>query len=423
LSTVLIRRPAFIQALSSRAFALVWSGQTISAIGDGAFNTALAWQVLVLTGSASALGAVMLAQTLPMLGFVLFGGVVADRFERRKVMLVSDFGRALAVLLIAVLSFLNLLELWHLVGLALFFGSVKGFFSPAYQSLVPQLVNSPEDLASANSLTEFTTQVYMLAGPIIGAVSISLGNIATAFAFDSLTFCLSALCLLAVRLPGATGKALTPENEVRPGVKGVFLDLKQGWSYVTGQPVLWITIGIAAVLSVPGAGAFLVTLPKLVKDFYHQDVWLLGIIGLAGGAGTILGAIVTNYINRLGNRGLNLYLSMMGASAGILLFVLPLPSELQAVAACLGMASFSLGSTIHQIMWMTYLQEKVPDDKLGRVSSIDLLGNYGLWPLGFLLAGVLGDNVSPTLIFIIAGALGVGLYGAGLFSRRIRQLR
>jgi MFS family permease len=365
----------------------------------------------------------MLAQTLPMLVFVLFGGVVADRFERRKVMLFSDFGRAFAVLIIAVLSFLNLLELWHLVGLALFFGTVKGFFSPAYQSLVPQLVNTPDDLASANSLTEFTTQVYMLAGPIMGAVCISLGNTTSAFGFDSLTFCLSALCLLLVRLPAVPRKVTALEHEVSKGVKGVFIDLKQGWGYVIKNPVLWITIGIAAALSVPGAGAFLVTLPKLVKDFYHQDVWLLGIIGLAGGAGTILGAVVTNYINRLGNRGLNLYLSMLVASAGILLFVLPLPSELQAVAACLGMAIFSLGSTIHQIMWMTYLQEKVPDEKLGRVSSIDLLGNYGLWPLGFLLAGVLGDNVSPTLIFIIAGALGVGLYGVGLLSRQVRQLR
>src|ERR1700709_1772650 len=103
MSTVLTRRPTFARALSSRAFTLVWGGQVISAIGDGAFNTALAWQVLVLTGSATALGLVMFAQTIPMLVFLLLGGVVADRFERRIVMLFSDVGRGLAVLVIAVL--------------------------------------------------------------------------------------------------------------------------------------------------------------------------------------------------------------------------------------------------------------------------------------------------------------------------------
>lgn len=421
MSTVLSRRPTFARAFSSRSFTLVWSGQTISAIGDGAFSTALAWQVLMLTGSATALGLVMFAQTIPMLSFVLIGGVVADRFDRRKVMLFSDLGRGLAVLTIATLSFLNALELWHLVALALFFGMVKGFFSPAYQSIVPNLVSEPDQLASANSLTELSYQIYMLAGPVVGAVCISLGNIGVAFGFDSLTFGLSALCLVLVRLPVTASR---PDyNPTRTGVGSVFKELGEGWRYVTGKPLLWITIGIAAILSIPGAGAFLVTLPKLVRDYYHQDVWLLGFIGLAGGAGTVLGAVVTSYVKRLGRQGYCLYLSMFVASAGMLFFVLPLPTELQSISAYLGMFVFTLGSTVHQILWITYLQESVPDEKLGRVNSIDLLGNYGLWPLGFLLAGVLGDNVSPVVIFIVAAVLGMIFYGTGLLLRPVRQLR
>jgi MFS family permease len=421
MSTVLIQRPAFARALSSRPFTLVWGGQTISSIGDGAFNTAMAWQVLLLTGSATALGLVMFAQTIPMLVFLLLGGVVADRFERRKVMLFSDLARGLAVLTIAALSFLNAIELWHLIVLAVFFGTVKGFFSPAYQSIIPNLVSNPEELASANSLTELSNQIYMLAGPVVGAICISLGNTAAAFGLDSFTFALSALCLLLVRLPVSVVRPA--HNGTSRGVGSIFKELGEGWSYVTRKPLLWITIGIAAVLSIPAAGAFLVTLPKLVRDYYHQDVWLLGFIGLAGGAGTVLGAVVTGYLKRLGRQGYCLYLSMLVASGGILFFVLPLPTELQSTGAYLGMFIFTLGSTVHQIMWMTYLQESVPDEKLGRVNSIDLLGNYGLWPLGFLLAGVLGDNVSPVVIFIVAAGSGLVLYGIGLLLRPIRQLR
>ena len=140
----------FIQALHSRQFALLWTGQTISSLGDGAFNTAVAWQVLTLTGSATALGLFMIAQILPMILFLLFGGVAADRFPRKQVLLWSDASRAVAVLLIAGLAMVHQLQIWHLVLLSLCFGTVRGFFMPAYQSIIPQLVEKDE-LASANS--------------------------------------------------------------------------------------------------------------------------------------------------------------------------------------------------------------------------------------------------------------------------------
>ena len=158
MSIAITYRPHFARALHSRSFALLWTGQTISALGDGAFVTALSWQALQLTGSAMAMGLVVLAQTFPMVLLLLFGGVVADRFPRQQVMLWSDASRAVAVLLIAVLGMTHLLQLWHLVLLALFFGIVRGFFSPAYQSIIPQVVDKG-DLSSANSLTELSYQL------------------------------------------------------------------------------------------------------------------------------------------------------------------------------------------------------------------------------------------------------------------------
>src|SRR5207248_5402675 len=200
MSIAFTHRPHFMQALHSRSFALLWAGQTISALGDGAFVTALSWEALQLTGSATAMGIVVLAQTLPMIPLLLLGGVIADRFPRQQVMLWSDASRAVAVLLIAALGVTHLLQLWHLVLLALFFGTVRGFFSPAYQSIIPQLVEK-RDLSSANSLTELSYQLYCSVGPMLGASFVAFAGSAAAFAFDGFTFIASALCLAILRLP------------------------------------------------------------------------------------------------------------------------------------------------------------------------------------------------------------------------------
>src|SRR5262245_42884387 len=148
----LIQRIRFARALRHRPFALMWLGQTFSALGDGAYSIALAWLILLLTGSATALGVVLIANTIPRLLFLLIGGVAADRLSRRVIMLWSDSVRAVLVLLITLLAWTHLLQLWHLVVLGLFFGFVDGFFIPAYQSLPPQVVPT-EDLPSANALS------------------------------------------------------------------------------------------------------------------------------------------------------------------------------------------------------------------------------------------------------------------------------
>ncbi len=192
-----------LRALRSRPFALLWLGQTISSLGDGAFITALAWEVLLLTGSATAMGLVVTAELIPRLLFLLLGGVAADRLPRRIVMLCSDGGRAFAILLIAVLGWLHVLQLWHLIVLSLLFGVAEGFFAPAYSAIPPQLVEK-EELASANALTGLSRQMSLLLGPLVGAGLVVLTGPVTAFAFDGLSFVVSAVCLLALRLPPLT---------------------------------------------------------------------------------------------------------------------------------------------------------------------------------------------------------------------------
>ncbi len=238
MSIAITYRPHFARALQSRSFALLWTGQTISALGDGAFVTALSWQALQLTGSAMAMGLVVLAQTFPMILLLLFGGVVADRFPRQQVMLWSDASRAVAVLLIAVLGMTHLLQLWHLVLLALFFGIVRGFFSPAYQSIIPQVVDKG-DLSSANSLTELSYQLYCSVGPMLGASCVAFAGPAVAFAFDGLTFIVSAMCLAMLRLPVRLSAATaTSANLPQRGIRSAMSEMREGLRYDAGSTFL-----------------------------------------------------------------------------------------------------------------------------------------------------------------------------------------
>jgi MFS family permease len=423
MSIAITYRPHFARALHSRSFALLWTGQTISALGDGAFVTALSWQALQLTGSAMAMGLVVLAQTFPMVLLLLFGGVVADRFPRQQVMLWSDASRAVAVLLIAMLGMMHVLQLWHLVLLALFFGIVRGFFSPAYQSIIPQLVNKV-DLSSANSLTELSYQLYCSVGPMLGASFVAFAGSAAAFAFDGFTFILSALCLTILRLPVRLSPATaTSAYSPRRGIRSAMSEMRDGLRYVTGSTFLWVTIALSALLTVGGAGSLVVAMPKLVHDVYGQGVWLLGAIHAAGGIGSLFAILLAGYLNRLRRRGITMYLMMIGISMAFILFGLPLPHGVEPVIACLAMVVVNFGLAVYQILWLTVMQEIVPEDKLGRVSSIDQLGGYGLWPVGFALAGVIADYISPSWVFIGAGIVNVGLYSIGLSVRAVRELQ
>ena len=393
MSIAFTHRPHFMQALRSRPFALLWTGQTISALGDGAFVTALSWEALQLTGSATAMGIVVLAQTLPMIPLLLFGGVIADRFPRQQVMLWSDASRAVAVLLIAALGVTHLLQLWHLVLLALFFGTVRGFFSPAYQSIIPQLVEKG-DLPSANSLTELSYQLYCSIGPMVGASCVAFAGPATAFAFDGLTFIVSALCLAALRLPARLSLPASASGHLpRRGIRTAAGEMREGLRYVAGSTFLWLTIALSALCAVGGAGSLVVALPKLIHDVYGQGVWLLGAVNAAGGIGSLVAILLAGHLNRWRRRGLTMYLMMIGISMAFILFGLPLPHDIEPLIACLAMVFVNFGLAVYQILWLTVMQEIVPDDRLGRISSIDQLGGYGLWPVGLLTVALL-DSLS-----------------------------
>lgn len=429
--SVILQKIRFLRVFHhSRSFTFMWSGQTFSSLGDGAFLTAQAWQVLLLTGSAAIMGVVLIAETIPLLLFLLIGGVVADRLPRKLVMICSDASRACVVLTIAALSWFHLLQIWHMICLSLIFGLVRGFFRPAYKSILAEIVQK-QDLPSANALTDVGTQLRQLVGPMLGAACIALAGPAVAFAFDGLTFVASTFCLLMVYVPPrqdqhhlqTTTKSEIQKHYKRFGLKKVSLDIAEGLHYVVTSKWLCASIVIASIFNIGWMGPLFVALPKLVHDVYHTGAWLIGVLTMTSAIGSICASLVIAQMSGLRRRGLTAYLALVFPCTGLFIMGLPLPQSMAPLIASLAQGLIGLGLGVFNIIWATILQELVPNDRLGRVYSIDALCSFSLLPLGYALIGILTDAIGPTWIFIACGIGNSLLVAIGLSIREIRHMR
>src|SRR5258708_4238197 len=304
------KRLQFARAFKSRRYTMIWIGQAISNLGDGIFTIALAWQVLVMTHSATAMGLVLIASMVPRLAFALIGGVAADRLPRRLIILWSDGGRGVLVLLISILGFLGYLQFWHLIVEALLFGVVDGFFNPAIMAITPDLVDK-EDLASANALNSVSSNLAQLLGPLLGAGLIAAFTPMGAFAGNALSFFLSVAFLLSVSIPERHVAQLTDEEEklreksVKPqGFNGVMTDIQEGLVYVRSSRWVMVTILNAAINNIGFMAALAVAMPKLVASVYGQGSALLGLISAAEAIGSLLALLLIGPATRLKKRGL-----------------------------------------------------------------------------------------------------------------------
>jgi MFS family permease len=417
------------EALRSKPFAILWSGQTISALGDGAFLTAIAVEVFLLTRSATAMAAIVTAEMLPKLAFLLIGGIVADRLPRRLILLSSDATRGLLLCLITVLGLLHFLQFWHLLGLSFLFGIASSFFNPAANAFRPQLVNK-EQLASANALSGLSTQMGILLGPMLGAGLIAIATPLGAFAFDGLSFLISAICLFFMPWQPAreTNKAIETTEQLRKQVnlrqalKQVGSDLAEGWKFVRHAKWFYIGLPVATIGNMFLNGPLEVSMPKLVYEVYGQGSWLLGAISTSAAVGMIIASLLVGQYAHMPRRGTIMYMAVMLMSAAMLLYTLPVSHQMQPILACFANGCIGFGGGAFGILWVTIMQEKVPGELLGRVSSIDQLGAWSLLPLGYFLSGKLTDILGPVLVFLIGGIINVILAAIALVSKEVRTI-
>ena len=386
-------RVQMLAPLRLRDFRLLWSGMCVSLLGDGVFIVAMAWQIYALSNTPTALAVVGIAMTVPTILFLLVGGVVSDRFDRRRVMLAADVGRGLAVAAIAVLSLTGALELWHMVVLVAGFGAATAFFGPAFDAIVPDVLPA-RLLPQANSLDQFVRPIALrLAGPAVGGLLIDGVGVGWAFALNAATFAVSAAALLAMAPIART---------VRTAGGSMGGDIRAGFAYVRRHVWLWGTFASAAIAYLLFMGPAEVLLPYVVKNALHGSASDLGLVFAAGGVGSVGCAAV------MGQRGLPrrditfMYAAWTLATVAIAGYGLA-SSVWQLMLASL---AFNALETAGTIVWATAKQRHVPAELLGRVSSLDWLISIGLLPLSFALTGPVSGAIGAQATLIAGGVIG-----------------
>jgi MFS family permease len=378
-------------------------GGATSVLGDQFNIVALPWLVIRLTGDALAVGFILALAALPRAAFMLVGGAVSDRFSPRLVMLYSNIARGILVGLLSALVLLDLLPLWALYLISLGYGLADGFFYPAQNAVLPQIVPR-ERLEMGNGLAQGTAQVASFLGPILaGGIIASLSHdgppgsaerlgLAVVFALDAVSFFVAAALLGAIRV-GAGAPA--------PG-GSVWADLRVGLHYVGRDPGLRLIFLTMAVIVLVMYGPMVVGVPVLATTHFPEGAAAFGAILSAWGGGTLLGSAVAILVPAGSPVRLGLLLPVLAILPGAGLAIIGV-THLTWLAA---LASLAMGAAAGYlgVLFITWLQLRTPREMIGRMMGLMNFASVGLTPLSLALAGLL-VGAEPAALFIGAGSL------------------
>ena len=377
-------------ALHYRDFRLLWIGAFTSTTGTWMQTVAQGWVVLTMTNSAFLLGVDGFLSTGPMLIFSLFGGVVADRIERRKIMLFSQYLQMTFAFILAALIFSGNVKVWHIFLLSFLTGSAQSFSGPAYISLLPLLVKR-EDVSNAIAMNSMQFNLARVVGPVLAGLALTSLGAAACFGLNGLSFLAVVVALLLIR---------SPVMDRRSEKRGMVEEMKEGFRFVAHRPTLQLLTFLAF------AGTFLgmpiVTfLPVVAKSIFGLGAkgyaWMMTTYGL----GSVTGALIiaaTAHLPRKGAIALKLQL----AFACLLIafaFSRSLPLSL-VIAFCSGVCIVGVISLYSSLVQLT-----TSDEMRGRVMSIFMLAFRGGMPLGNLIAGFVAERWSISTALAVNGTI------------------
>jgi MFS family permease len=373
-------------ALEEREFRLLWFSRVVSDFGDRFGTIGLAFAVLAIEESASALAYVLAARTVASVSLFLVAGVWADRLPRQRVMFVSDVGRGLATAVMAVLLLTGRAEIWHLIMLAGVYGASEAFFGPASQGLVPQTV-SAKRLQQANGLMSLSRNVTTIAGPAVAGVVIALSSPGWAIAVDAATFAVSAAFLLLLRI------AFT-----KPEKQTFLADLGEGWAEFTSRTWVWVCVTYFALFQFAAIAPFFVLGP-LIAEQELDGASDYAIISAFAGVGSVIGSLAA--IRFEPERQLvATFLSALLWAPVLITYALAAPVWVISAFAVGAAAGVNFAGTL----WFTTLQQHVPQHALSRVSSYDWAGSLLFLPLGYVLVGPLAESFGAADVLYAAAA-------------------
>ncbi len=405
------RRPRLqmFTALRHSSFRRFWIGMVASVLGFQIMTVAQGWLIYILTDSPLALGYVGLAAGLPAIVLNLFGGVIADKVNQRRLLIATQTTSSMVMLALAILTLTGLVEPWHIITSAFLIGSVQAFDTPTRQSLFPHLIDR-EDMLNAVALNSMVWQGTRVIGPAIGGVIIGTRlGVAPGFFAPFLGFLMMAVMIATLRLPPIK----------RAEGASFFHDMAQGINFVRTNTIFAFLISMTFFNSIFGM-SYIFILPVFARDIFNVGQIGLGVLHAASGAGALLGTLITASLGNFQRKG---WLILGGAvlfGTFLILFAVTgslfkfFPLSLVFIF-CAGMST-----SIYMITIMSTLQMMVPNELRGRVMGIYGM-TWSLLPVGAMQSGAVAEYTSAPLAVAIGGA--AVIFFAIVMGLSIRQVR
>ena len=393
-------------ALQQRNYRLYWSGQLVSLIGTAMQRIGQAWLVLELTGSAWQLGIVGALQFLPILLFSLFGGVLADRWPKRRVLLITQTISLCQALLLWLLIATHAVQLWHVYILAFLLGLTNCLDQPTRSAFVVEMVGR-ENLPNAIALSSSMANLTLIVGPGLGGMIIAVGGVGPLFLFNALSFLAVLLGLALIK----TGELHISEQAGEH--QSAWGSLREGVGYVWNTPSISLVIVIVGLVLLLGAN-FEVVLPLFATTVLHAGAAGLGFLSATSSLGALGAALWLAWTSR--------HPTLSQIFCGLLVFGV--------LEACFALSPFyplslvviagmGAAETIFGALATTFLQTVPPDHLRGRVASVYILFFTGSIPPGYLLAGWLSSILGAPLGLLICALLCLLVTGAGWLWKRM----
>ena len=397
-----------LRSLRSRNYRLFVAGQSVSLIGTWMQSVAMSWLVYRLTGSAFLLGVVGFTSQIPAFILAPFAGVLADRWNRRPLLIITQALALLQAALLATIVLAGMVQVWHIVVLSLLLGVVNAFDIPIRQSFVVEMVDNREDLSNAIALNSSMVQAARLIGPSVAGLLVASVGEGVCFLLNSASYLAVLLALVAMRLG--------PSSHTRKERRNVLHELREGFSYAFGFGPIRSLLLLVALISLTGM-PYVVLVPVFAKVILHGGAHTFGFLMTAAGCGALIGtATLASRKSVLGLGGMitrGTFILATGIACFALSSYFPL-SLLSLVVTGFGAVTIIASSN-------TVLQTILEEDKRGRVMSFFTMSFMGMVPFGSFCAGSLAGIIGPrgTLLLGAASCLGGGL----VFARKLPQIR
>jgi MFS family permease len=378
-----------LAAFTYRDFRVLWFGAFTSTVGTWMQKVAQSWLIFDLTKSSFYLGLDDFLGQLPILLFTLIGGVIADRHDRRRLLLSSQYVQMATALALAALVFWNRVTIWQILALSFATGLAQAFGGPAYQSLVPTLVER-KDLPNAIALNSIQFNLARVFGPLLAGATLAAFGTAMCFGLNALSFLVVIIALLSLGV-----------KHIRPAERQPILhELKSGLRYVRGEPSI-VALTVLAFLTTFLALPLLTFLPIFAREIFAGDVGVYSKMMAYSGGGAVVGALVVAWLGRFTHMGLTLLLVEVVFGGLLTAFAF------SRIAWLSNLLLFLDGAALLIVFSMTasLVQLIVPDHLRGRVVSIYMVAFRGGMPLGSLWGGYAASLSSAPYVLAVNGAL------------------